>query len=281
MLEVLLRLAGVLGFLVALLALGWQIWSWRAGRREMIKAKFWRSDADAEPGPVLVIDVANTSRVPVFIRDVLLLFSASWHEGYALERCGDAEMIEPGQAAQYAWIPTSSLESFLEGGADALQVIIETQSGFKKRIPGEEFIGELRLLAGDLEAAGRIWEYSPELDTQQATVYEARLRQRLDLSDAVAVGEILQLIRAEGWEASPRCLDFEGHKVWTCDLSVGHVCLREAAPRSLRSRTCFTTSPDIAALEGLRKVRHIPPIDGYPCAPWRAFHLKSRVGCLP
>ena len=72
MLDVLVKVLGVLGFVIACGSLFWHIWTYRDARTERIGAKLSWGTTIELPQASMYADIWNAGRVPVFVSSVKL-----------------------------------------------------------------------------------------------------------------------------------------------------------------------------------------------------------------
>ncbi len=88
--------------------------------------------------------------------------------------------------------------------------------------------------------------------------YARELRKLVGIADAIETDAILDLIKKEGWEPNLICGEVDGREVWGCPMR------NEIGPTIERNDTTGqmgqeqSPTPEIAALQGLRKARGKP-----------------------
>lgn len=90
--------------------------------------------------------------------------------------------------------------------------------------------------------------------------YEKHLRNALDVPDDATVEDILGMIRKEGWEPRLIPAELEGQEVWAWPVAQGIFATVEVDPETGKRGQAGSLSPEIAALEGLRKAKGWPPM---------------------
>ncbi len=88
--------------------------------------------------------------------------------------------------------------------------------------------------------------------------YAGELRKLLDVSDAVTTDAILDLIKKEGWEPHLFSEEVEGCTLWACPIRKGIFQTVERNEATGQTGQAGSPTPEIAALEGLRKARFQP-----------------------
>ena len=145
---------GVLGFLVALFAVAWQIWTYFDARRPKIGAEAVFSEEVGRKYGTLSLDVWNAGRVPVYITDVFLACDiepradkAGGIEAYEVGRgtalvcrCAPDDPLGPGQGRKYE-LPDSAAcvcKDLAKRPADCVSVRIMAPGKELLRLPGAQ-----------------------------------------------------------------------------------------------------------------------------------------------
>ncbi len=90
--------------------------------------------------------------------------------------------------------------------------------------------------------------------------YENQIRTALAVALDATVEDILNLIRDEGWTPKLISTEIDEKTVWACPVSKGIFTTVEVDPKTGMKGHAGRLSPEIAALEGLRKARGWPPM---------------------
>ena len=152
MLDVLVKVLGVLGFLIACGSLFWHIWTYRDTWRERIGAKLSWGTSIESPQASMYADIWNAGRVPVFVSAVELAWGDEAHGIVRLAFQAHPPLEGPllvGQGHRFH-LPAVAAHHLAQAAAQPppkIWVSVTAPRGEILRISGSEVLPCLRLLA--------------------------------------------------------------------------------------------------------------------------------------
>ena len=149
------QVIAVLAFLLAVVSLGWQVWSYRADRRERLDASASFVGEVGRRFHTIRVTVSNVGRIPVYLEDIAIAYDLdepplSTEGGKQVQELGgsislfsDDDFVNPlaaGDARTFA-LPDSAAPvcaSLDKLAPDNICVRVQTRRGTVYHIPGRE-----------------------------------------------------------------------------------------------------------------------------------------------
>lgn len=155
MLDILIKILGVLGFLLGCASFAWQMYTYRESRRERISIEVSSESYVLEPSASLVAKVRNAGRSPLFVEAVNIVRRRDTTDEQYLSmplRCsGGAAPLQPGEGRRYlavvsSW-PPELATAFSQAPEADIWLEVNSPAGQIGRVAGREVLAMLRGLA--------------------------------------------------------------------------------------------------------------------------------------